>query len=151
MKTTDLRYLGRVTPQGDIRLPKHVGAEVRAAFTGKDIEVIFRRPRKQRSSEQNRYYWGAVIPAVLQGFRDLGNDLDPGNPEHAEVVHQYLKARFLPPREVADASGEAHRLPGSTAGLSTAQMMDYIAAVQQFAAEFLNVNIPEPGEQITLL
>jgi hypothetical protein len=30
-------------------------------------------------------------------------------------------------------------------------MMDYIAAVQQFAAEFLNVNIPEPGEQITLL
>lgn len=119
-------------------------------FAGREFTVTFRPATKQRSSEQNRYYWGVVIPAVLQGFRDLGNDLDPGNPEHAEVVHQYLKARFLPPREVADAAGEAHRLPGSTAGLSTSQMMDYIAAVQQFAAEFLNVNIPEPGEQITL-
>jgi hypothetical protein len=147
----DLRYLGRVTAQGDIRLPKHVGDEVRGAFAGKDIEVIFRRPRKQRSNEQNRYYWGAVIPAILQGFRDLGNDVQPGNPEDAEVIHQYLKARFLPPREVADAAGEAHRLPGSTAGLSTAQFMDYIAAVQQFAAEYLNVNIPDPGEQIMLL
>jgi hypothetical protein len=29
-------------------------------------------------------------------------------------------------------------------------MMDYIAQVQQFAAEFLNVNIPDPGEQTTL-
>ena len=147
----ELRYLGRVSTSGAIVLPKRLAAEVRALFAGREFTAIFRPVTKQRSSEQNRYYWGAVIPAIVQGFRDLGNDVQPGNPEDAEVIHQYLKARFLPPREVADASGEAHRLPGSTAGLSTAKFMDYIAAVQQFGAEYLNVNIPEPGEQITLL
>lgn len=147
----DLRYLGRVTPQGDIRLPKHLAAEVRGAFAGKEIEVIFRRVKSRRTSPQNRYYFGGIIPAVVQGFRDAGNDVNPNNPEDCELIHQYLKKRFLPARQIVDVNGEAHNLPPSTADLSKIEFMDYIAQIAQFSIEYLNVNIPEPGEQITLL
>ena len=146
----DLRYFGRVTPQGDIRLPKHVGAEVRGAFAGKDIEVIFRRVKSRRTSPQNRYYRGGIIPAVVQGFRDAGNDVNPNNPDDCELIHQYLKKRFLPPRQIVDKNGEVHNLPPSTADLSKIEFMDYIAQIAQFSAEYLNTIIPEPGEQSTL-
>jgi hypothetical protein len=44
----------------------------------------------------------------------------------------------------------AHELPPTTTALNVAEMMDYIAQVQQFAAEYLNVTIPEAGEQTEL-
>ena len=38
----------------------------------------------------------------------------------------------------------------STAELTTTQMMDYVSEIQQFAAEYLNVIIPDPNEQIEI-
>ena len=149
MATLTLTYTGTVTAEGAIKLPKRLRPEVVKAFAGKSIEVTFRRVRNYRSSEQNRYYWGVVVPLVCEGFRDAGNDLQSSNPEHCQLIHDYLKSRFLPARTVADANGEQHSLPPTTTALSTSEMMDYIAQVQQFAAEFLNVNIPDPGEQTT--
>lgn len=35
--------------------------------------------------------------------------------------------------------------------MTTVQMMEYFAEITQWAAEFLGVQIPEPGEQIKLL
>ena len=61
-----------------------------------------------------------------------------------------LKRRFLQPEIFVDANGEAHEIGWSTSRLTTSQMMDYIAQVQQFAVEFLNVIIPDPGEQAQL-
>ena len=58
-----------------------------------------------------------------------------------------LFKRQAQPITAADANGEVHELGYSTANLSTSEMMDYIAQVQQFAAEFLNTVIPDPGEQ----
>ena len=148
MKT--LTYIGTVSPIGEIKLPKRLRAEVGKAFAGKDVIVTFARPKKTRSSEQNRYYWGVVVRMVCEGFQSLGNPVNPDSVEDAELVHTYLKRRFLEPIRVADANGEVHELGYSTTQLSTSQMMDYIAQVQQFASEFLNVIIPDPGEQAQL-
>ena len=148
MKT--LTYIGTVSPTGEIKLPKRLRTEVGKAFAGKDVIVTFARPKKTRSSEQNRYYWGVVVRMVCEGFQALGNPVNPDSTEDAELVHTYLKRRFLEPIRVADANGEVHDLGYTTTNLSTSQMMDYIAQVQQFAAEFLNIVIPEPGEQAEL-
>ena len=148
MKT--LTYIGNVSPTGEIKLPKRLRSEVGKAFAGKDIVVTFARPKKTRSSEQNRYYWGVVVRMVCEGFQALGNPVNPDSVEDAELVHTYLKGRFLEPIRVADANREVHDLGYTTTNLSTSQMMDYIAQVQQFAAEFLNIVIPEPGEQAEL-
>ena len=145
-----LTYIGTVSTTGEIKLPKRLRAEVGKAFAGKDVIVTFARPKKTRSSEQNRYYWGVVVRMVCEGFQALGNPVNPDNTEDAELVHTYLKQRFLEPIRVADANGEVHELGYSTTQLSTSQMMDYIAQVQQFAVEFLNVIIPDPGEQAEL-
>ena len=56
MKT--LTYIGTVSTDGTIKLPKRLRSEVGKAFAGKDIIATFARPKKTRSSEQNRYYWG---------------------------------------------------------------------------------------------
>lgn len=148
MKT--LTYIGTVSPIGEIKLPKRLRSEVGKAFAGKDVIVTFARPKKTRSSEQNRYYWGVVIRMVCEGFQSLGNPVNPDSTEDAELVHTYLKRRFLEPIRVADANGEVHDLGHTTTQLTTSQMMDYIAQVQQFAVEFLNVIIPDPGEQAEL-
>lgn len=145
-----LTYIGHVSPTGDIKLPKRLRVEVSRAFAGKEIQVTFARLKKTRSSEQNRYYWGVVVRLVCEGFQALGNPVNPDSNEDTELVHEYLKRRFLEPIRVADANGEVHELGYTTTQLSTSQMMDYIAQVQQFAAEFLNINIPEPGEQVQL-
>ena len=145
-----LTYIGTVSPTGEIKLPKRLRSEVGKAFAGKDIVVVFARPKKTRSSEQNRYYWGVVVRMVCEGFQALGNPVNPDNNEDIELTHEYLKRRFLQPIQVADVNGEVHDLGHTTTNLTTSQMMDYIAQVQQFAVEFLNVIIPEPGEQAQL-
>ena len=145
-----LTYIGTVSPTGEIKLPKRLRSEVGKAFAGKDIVATFARPKKTRSSEQNRYYWGVVVRMVCEGFQALGNPVNPDNNEDIELTHEYLKRRFLQPIQVADVNGEVHELGYTTTNLTTSQMMDYIAQVQQFAVEFLNVIIPDPGEQVQL-
>jgi hypothetical protein len=145
-----LTYLARVTDAGEIKAPKRMRAEIAQAFRGKEIEFIVRRKKNIRTTMQNAYYWGVCIPYVLRGFIDLGNDLNESSADDALTVHEYLKSRFLPARKVADANGEVHELPPTTTVLGVAEMMDYISRVQQFAAEFLNVAIPEAGEQAEL-
>ena len=145
-----LTYIGTVSTDGTIKLPKRLRSEVGKAFAGKDIIATFARPKKTRSSEQNRYYWGVVVRMVCEGFQALGNPVNPDNNEDIELTHEYLKRRFLQPIQVADVNGEVHDLGHTTTNLTTSQMMDYIAQVQQFAVEFLNIVIPDPGEQAQL-
>ena len=142
-----LTYIGSVLPDGTIKLPKRLRAEVGKAFAGKEVVVTFARPKKTRSSEQNRYYWGVVVRMVCEAFNEIGNPVNADNQEDIQSVHEFLKRRFLQPEIFVDANGEAHEIGWSTSRLTTSQMMDYIAQVQQFAAEFLNVIIPDPGEQ----
>ena len=50
---------------------------------------------------------------VCEGFQSLGNPVNPDSVEDAELVHTYLKRRFLEPIRVADANGEIHELEPS--------------------------------------
>ena len=142
-----LTYLGSVLEDGTIKLPKRVRSEVGQLFKGKAIKVTFAKQTKQRSSEQNRYYWGVVVRMVCEGFNSLGNPVNADSEEDLQLTHEFLKRKFLQPLNVADANGEVHELGYTTTNLSTSQMMDYIAQIQQFAAEYLNTVIPDPGQQ----
>jgi len=98
----------------------------------------------KRSTPQNRYYWGLVIPMVQHGVKDMGTDLTK------EETHEFLKARFNFEEIVNHESGEAISIPKSTTRLNKMQFSDYIAKIQQFASEFLNIVIPDAGEQVKL-
>ena len=154
MPKPTLSYRAQVTDQGiemQAALRKKMSAEVVNTYAGKDIMITVRSARKVRSTRQNRYYWGVVLPLILEGFIDAGNDLQTGNADHLDMIHQEMKRLHLDNGlDVVDAQGEVHRLPPSTRRCDVAEFMDYTDRVIRWAQDCLNVTIPEPGEQCSL-
>lgn len=101
--------------------------------------------KKERSIQQNSYYWAAVIPITKQGLIDAGYQ----NIGIAEV-HQLLKGMFLKKEIVNEATGDILTLAGSTAELSTVEFLEFIEKIATWLAEYLNVILPEPGQQIEI-
>lgn len=95
----------------------------------------------KRSNQQNRYYFGLVVPLVQQGIKDLGTELTK------EETHEFLKARFNLSDLTNKETGESISIPISTTRLNKEQFGEYIEKIQRFASEFLNVVIPDPGVQ----
>lgn len=145
-----LSFTGRIDENGDIQLPKTMRKQMIAAFRGKAIEVTVKRKTAKHSDAQRGYYWACVLPALVYGFNDLGETMQPGNKEHLETVHEFCKGKFLKGREVFTATGEAVYFPASTSLLSKDDFGKYIDDIAQWAAEYLNVKIPEPGEQVSI-
>ena len=149
MKEIILEYSGKVTDQGRLELPSKRLAQEIKVFSGKEVKVIIRRKKKVRSSLQNRYYWGCMVRMVLDALVDIGhNELQSGNPDSMQIVHEFLKGKFLIGADIVDTQGNVERLPPTTQKLSTVEFIDYKADIQQWAAEFLNIIIPDPNEQI---
>lgn len=101
-------------------------------FKGKTVEVTAENRRKNRSGEQNAYYWAVVVKMIAEhcGYR---------TPEEVQGVHEELRRKFLP------GTGPMQVRP-STAALSTEEFSDYIEQVRQWAAEELSIYIPDPNE-----
>lgn len=98
----------------------------------------------KRSNQQNRYYFGLVIPLFQKGMQTKGMDVTK------EEVHAMLKARFNFSEVVNESDGEFLRVPMSTTRLNKEGFSEYIAKIQQLAAEFLEIVIPDPGVQTTM-
>ena len=142
-----LTYLGSVLEDGTIKLPKRVRSEVGQLFNGKQIKVTFAKQVKHRTNPQLRYYFAVIVQSVAEALQELGNPINPSDPADLDIVHNFLKERFLEPTYGHDANGERIILWYSTKNKSTSEMMDYFAKIQQFSAEFLNKVIPDPGQQ----
>lgn len=98
----------------------------------------------KRSDPQNRYYFGIVIPLVREGIKHLGHQLTK------EETHDFLKSRFHSQEIVNEDTGEVIHIPRSTTIMNKEAFSNYIAEIQRFAAEFLNVVIPDPGQQMMI-
>ncbi|MCB1319105.1 MAG: hypothetical protein KDK34_02565 [Leptospiraceae bacterium] len=152
MSDPRLTYYGTVTKSGEIRLPKRMRRELIDAFrTDKEdraIEVIVQRKRRRRSLPQNRYYWGVVIETLYRQF----NEWSPTEWDR-EMIHTYLKERFLPkvwemdrPALVVPDTGEQIVAPYTTTKLTTTLFASYIDAVSAWAWNDLGISIPAPEE-----
>lgn len=141
-----LRYIGSVV-DGQLKIVNRAQFDADlSGFEGSRVIITLRKYRKTRSNKQNAYYFGCVIPYVIDGIAAIGT---PRSLLSAENVHEMLKAKFLG-EDIANEDGEFIRINRSTADLTTTEFMEYIADIQQFAAEFLHVTIPDPGEQADL-
>lgn len=109
---------------------------------GKNVEVIVRRKRAKRSDNQNRYYWGVIIPIIHSELVNLGHRLN------SEEVHFFLKQKFNY-KTVATKEGELiGEIPQSTATLNKLEFMEYVDKIIQWSAEILNVTIPQPTTEL---
>ena len=99
------------------------------SLEGKDVEVVVRKPKKERSNPQNRYYWGVVINLLCEttGYTP-------------EEMHEALKMLFL--------KDNTRKLPTlrSTTELTTIEFEDFLEGVRVWAASELNCIIPLPNE-----
>jgi hypothetical protein len=105
---------------------------------GKDISVTVKKYRKDRSDRQNNWYWGVVIQMITD---ETGYEKDE--------VHEYLKSLFLTEKRViVNNEGEVLELEmiKSSARLTTTEFIEYGQKCQRWAAENLNLNIPDPNE-----
>lgn len=103
-------------------------------FEGKRVRVKVELFRNRRSSEQNKYYHAVVVPMVGEAMGEADN----------ETVHEILKAKFN--YEILVIGAEELLKPLSTAKLDTKAFSEYIEKIRTWAASFLGLYIPDPGE-----
>lgn len=113
-------------------------------FAGKEIEITVQRKRRRRGLAQNNYYWGVIVPIVTVALIDAGYKVGK------EATHEFLKATFNRREIINESTGEILSTVGSTTDMTTVEMMQYFSEITVWAAEFLGVEIPEPGEQIRI-
>jgi len=102
-----------------------------------DVELIVRVPRRDRSSNQNRYYHGVVVKILAEEIGHSNNEM-----------HEILKSEFLSKEIVVKTNQgeEFKRIYGSTAALKTTSFEEYLSQIRQWGAEKFGINIPLPNE-----
>ena len=106
-----------------------------------EFTFTLEKKRNKRSNEQNKYYWGVVVPLVKLGLTELGNLVD------TESTHDFIKSEFNYKEIVNKDTGEVKKLPNSTTQLTKSEFSEMIERVKQWSAEWCNIYIPDAGEQ----
>ncbi len=93
--------------------------------------------RKDRSNNQNRYYWGIVID-ILSNHTGFSRD----------EMHDVLKYKFLQGWKQLETKVGIIEVDyvKSTRDLSTKEFEDYLGEIRIWASADLNCSIPEPNE-----
>jgi hypothetical protein len=100
------------------------------SLEGKRVTVTVEKEKRKRSNQQNKYYWGVVLQLIAEHTGE-----DPEN------IHEALKAHFAPKHVVGNIV-----IPSATRYLDTIDFSLFIEKVRRWAAEELNINIPDPNE-----
>ena len=123
---------GRLTFHGLQRLEQFV----RTLGDG-PIQMLLRQPQATRSFEAQKYYFGVVLKLLSE---HTGHSVDE--------LHEWAKARFIPRYvSICDRNGVVKDdlvVGGTTTTLTTAQFFEYVEEIRKFAAEELDVAIPDP-------
>lgn len=107
--------------------------------------LIIEKYRKKKSNPQLAWLYGQVYPLVLKALNDAGWEFTS-----IEEVDEYCKSMFASREVLNRHSGEILEVPGLKRDMTTTEMMTYVDAIRDWASEYLNVYIPEPGEQTKL-
>lgn len=94
--------------------------------------------RKNRSLEQNAYYWGVVLPTMQKHIFE-----SRGDHYSCDDIHEYMRDKFLPKKAIT-IKGKTVVVRPSTASLTTKKFAVYLEHVIHFAAES-NIIIPAPA------
>ncbi len=92
------------------------------------------KPKSNRTNKMNAYYWGVMLKMIAA---ETGYDDDQ--------VHILMKIRHGI-KEDLDIGMAGGFVPKSTTKYSVEEMQTYWLKITQWAASFLNLQIPEPNE-----
>lgn len=109
-----------------------------AQHPGKRIEISYKVVDDHDTSRQRGYYRGVVVPNVRLGFLNLGVRMSEAK------VHEELRRMSSVGVHFIDIGPNTIQDVKSTADFEKEDWQEYIDEVIQFAAEHLNVVVPEP-------
>lgn len=116
-----------------------------ATFENKQVVIKIERFKKKRSTQQNRFYYGVIIPIVQNCLKEAGHIMTN------ESTHDLIKLKFLKETLfVNEDTGEVIERIKSTTELSTSQFMDLLAEINNFTFEYFGVSLPSPNDDLTL-
>ena len=107
--------------------------------------LIIEKYRKKKSNPQLAWLYGQVYPLVLKALNDAGWEFTS-----IEEVDEYCKSMFASREVLNRHSGEILEVPGLKRDMTTTELSTYVNAIRDWCAEYLNVYVPEPGEQIKI-
>lgn len=108
------------------------------------VELTLQSKTKGRSTSQNKYYWGCVLPIIKDALRE-----QHGLTYTSEGLHDFLKTKFNS-IEIHNQDGVVERLPISTTELNTVEFETYLEDIRNWCLDFFGVRIPLPNEQTEL-
>lgn len=148
MSKAKLYYTGRVE-NGVLKINGRRGFDQDLlAMEGKRVQIELKPYHATRSKEQNGYYFGCVIPYVMDALNEIGI---ARHKLSTESVHELLKGRFLKTDLATDEwNGEFLTEIGSTTDLNKLEFAEYIEEIRRWAAEYLSIDIPDPEKQIKI-
>lgn len=143
----ELIYNAKVSPEGIMTIQNRSAFNKELElFAGKEVEVIVKRKRSKRSNPQNRYFHGVAIPIIKHRLLELGFDEAHSN----EWVKDFVKFNCLKIEVTNPDTGEVMETLGKTSGLTKSEFADMVERLERFCAEKLDIQLPMPGEVITL-
>jgi hypothetical protein len=107
--------------------------------------LTIERYRRSKSNPQLRWLYGQVYPIVLKGLNDAGWEFTT-----IAEVDEYCKSMFASREVLNRHTGEIMAVPGLKRDMTTTEMMTYVDAIRDWASEYLNINIPEPEQQMAM-
>lgn len=128
-------FFGTISPGGTLELdhPELYNDLLKGRLANCRVQLDIDRKKTPRSQQQSAYLFAAVYPPIAE---HTGYSV----PE----VHEVCKQMFLPPRQMS-IGDKMVTVPGSTAPLTTAEMMDYIDRCIDLAHE-LGCTVQTPEE-----
>ena len=125
-------FPARVNERGQVIIRDRASFDNYAkTLQGSELEVIIRKRKSQRSSQQNRYYFGCVVKLIGEY---CGYDTDD--------MHEALAMKFL---RIEDCPITGAPRRKRTPKTNTAEFANYVDQCIRFGAE-LGVVIPEPQQ-----
>lgn len=134
----------RITESKEIANRKKMAALFGSLPPGSYLLTV--KPSKQRSNQQNRFWWGYIVPTVKDALREAGFD----DIRTDQDCHELLKAMFFKKEIVNVNTGEILTTVGSTTEATTVIFAERIAEIQKWASDYLGVVLLDPGQRLEI-
>ena len=115
------------------------------SFNGSDVVITIDKVKKKRSNNQNRFYWGCLIPLMQLGAKDTW-----GESWSVDKAHKHLSKLFVFHESINQKTGEITQTPKSTTELTTTDWEVYVTEIRIYLLENFDIEAPEPNQEITL-
>lgn len=96
-----------------------------------EFELTINERKKQRTIDQNSWYWGVVLPVISESTGHT-----------PEELHEVFKDMFLGKKTIL-WNGEEKKIQGSSASLFTQGFGEYIERIRAEVAT-MGITIPDP-------